>query len=46
MSRIIENLYLEFYNYDIIMVSVFDLLKIYLELLRKYRSNRICYLLL
>ena len=45
-NHIILNLYLVFFNYAILLVSVIDLIEIYLELPRNYQSSMIFYLLL
>ena len=44
MSHIILNIYLEFYNYDILLVWVTDLIEIYQAERRNYPNNMICYL--
>ena len=43
-SHIIENLYLVFYNYDILLVLVIDLVEIYQADLQTSQSRRNCYL--
>ena len=44
MSHIIENYYLEFYNCDILLAYIVDLVKNYQEDHQMSQSKMICYL--
>ena len=46
MGHLILNLYLVFYNYDILLVFVTDLIEVYQVVHQTSQSKMICYLLL
>ena len=44
MGHIIEKLCLVFYNYDILLVWVIELIEIYRDFLQNYQNNTIYYI--